>query len=110
MTTGSDPRTPARRAVMMRYRSVRKGLTAWTMGRVLDLSITNARVICDHAFALDEDMEVHLRLPKDQAIVLRARVAWARPFGVRQFEYVIAFGTLDPSVQQAIIGALSGPG
>lgn len=97
------------RPVMLRYRSVHKGLTAWTNGRVLDFTVSNARIVCEHAFALDEDMEVQCRLPQDRVIVLHARVAWARPFGEQQFEYVVTFLTMDPSILQTMIGAVPPP-
>ncbi|MBI4343574.1 MAG: PilZ domain-containing protein [Candidatus Omnitrophica bacterium] len=90
---------------MVRYRSVRKGLVSWVIGRVLDLSVANVRIVCEHAFAIDEEMEVQLRLPGDELVLVRGRVSWARPFGVQQFEHVVSFIGLDPEVQKAIAGS-----
>jgi hypothetical protein len=95
------------RPVMVRTRCVRRGDTAWEAARLLDLSTTGARIVCAHTYPVDEQVELQLRMPvTDQVLLARARVTWMRPFDTGHAEHVVAFLAPSPEVEQALRAAV----
>ena len=85
-----------------RYRPV-TGNTGWLMSPLRDLSSGGARFLSEHPFLAGETVEMQLILPtSSQPVLLRARVAWAKPAKLGTVELGVAFDPEDTGVQRAI--------
>ena len=91
---------------MVRYQPA--GARTWLMSPLRDLSGGGARFFSEHAFAAGEAFEIKLILPtSNHPVLLKACVAWVKPWRAGLLEVGVTFDPGDVGVQRTIDEAVS---
>ena len=100
-----DPRIS--HAFMVRYKPPPKDATQ-LVSPLRDLSSGGARFFSEYPFQQGEEFEAQLVIPQAiQPVMVKAKVAWVKPFKMNMVEVGITFSAGDMIMQQAIDDAVA---
>ena len=104
MSSAEQRREPrVMHSFMVRYRATARGQTSWFVSPLRDLSSGGARFLCECLFEVGTVLDMQLLLPmSEQPVVLKARIAWAKPGPLNLTEHGVTFNPDDSRVQRVI--------
>ena len=96
------------RSFMARYRMTFPQDTVWLVSPLRDLSSGGARFLSERPLAAGDTMDLQLILPlSKEPLLLKARVAWAKPGTMNMMEVGVTFDAGDTAIQHTIDQAVS---
>ena len=111
--SGSNPREQRRvprvnRSFMARYRVPVGGQANWLVSPLRDLSSGGARFLSEYPFQTGAFLEIALLLPaSSQPIIVKAKIAWAKPWRAGLTEIGATFNISDDVIQQQLDAAVT---